>query len=191
MDLLENTIQWVRDSYFFTENDSEITTYIRLYQSKYDWIGTKQTLVCNKIWLAKMIHDLSQVEIYINCHNAHDIHSKLKGAISFLNKITLYKFFANSSQLDYIFSGDLYVYQDHANNNSGFLSDIIDYVAQLKSHSNLLNLKEVINEIYTIENINKIYETKIIFGYAPNIISTKPNIAVINNKLMKFNKLIS
>ena len=57
MDYLENWIGSIRNYYYFSESDKEIMSQIRLYDSKYDWIGTRQTLVCNKTWL-KSTRDL-------------------------------------------------------------------------------------------------------------------------------------
>jgi len=93
--------------------------------------------------------------------------NKLLRSIEFLSTITQYKLWSNSVELDYV-TGET--------KDANYLISLTNFIeshhltADHNDLETLLKLKEAIVEFYTEDNLLKMYELKIMFGYSSTYI---------------------
>jgi hypothetical protein len=202
MEYLENFVGSVRNYYYFTENDNEISGSIRLYQSNYDWIGTLQTLVCNKTWLNSLILNLIDLEKSLesfhqrsselsiispvlvesenNDHPFESLLPRLRRVIELFQTISQYRLSNYSKDLCYFFSEDLYESDQIKNAQHGFLNHLTDYLRSLdpmdseRLSPQIEQVKAQLMTVFTSENLEKVYEASLLFGFvAPQLQARK------------------
>jgi len=181
MKYLEDWIGSMRNYYYYSENNNEITTQIRLYQSYYDWIGTKQTLVCNKLWLKNLTQHLALLRDNLSktghCAPSHCC-EKLDRVIHICQNITQFKF-VKCDSLDYVFDDDLYVPKNRSTDDrrAGFLDHlVINFRTDQSCNTPAAAMEGVVSSlqnIFTAENLERIRIAKIMFGYAPPYLKTQ------------------
>jgi len=155
------------------ETQTEITRTMRLYKSEKDWTGICQTLVLDKIWLAKLREQFSNLLQIISTEEFGQDNLKIKDLLTILDNIHLiYSSDKYSNLIKYFFSNDLYIKTIKQTDNittESFLTKVTKY---LDENPVKKELKSIVNEIYTAENIEKVSQLAIMFGVSPPILQS-------------------
>lgn len=147
--------------FMFEESSTEITRKMRLTCSNRDWIGTQQTLVLDKIWLMGLTKKFETILDSVKNERGSIIVPKLM-TLQRLLGATISSY--TSSEMDEVFK---YFFGSKCNKTCDMMRNSSQFYADFKSHE---KVSSVLDEIFTEDNVNKIQEMGIMFGFYPAII---------------------